>query len=186
MVLWIKRTFWGSPTLFNTEATRPNIHKTFRKISKKITPIDNLIVSFSGHGETEGSIGYWVPVEAKPEEEWTFFSTDEIRQRLNAINSFHTFLLIDACFSGSLFIRYKNVRPGYETRRSRLGLASSHSKERALDGNPGENSPFAQELIKALKANDKPLGVQQLASEVSDRVIQKWTDDRPPFMSDWV
>ncbi|MCB9287672.1 MAG: caspase family protein [Lewinellaceae bacterium] len=157
-------------TLYNAEATRAGIHAKLKALKKRVGSEDNLLLYFSGHGEVEAGIGYWVPVEALPANEWEFVSTSEIKARLDAINSFHTFVIVDACFSGSLFATYKSVRPGYEHKRSRWGLAASHSRERALDGQPGENSPFAEKLLKLLHDNAEDMGVQKLATEVIEAV----------------
>ena len=157
-------------TLFNSEATRSSISRTFQELKTKVKPQDNLVVYFSGHGETVDDIGYWVPVEAHPGADWEFLSTAEIKNRLDVVNSFHTFLVVDACFSGSLFTTYRSVNVGYESKRSRWGLAASHSRERALDGTPGENSPFAATLLRRLRENQSNLGVQKLAADIIDEV----------------
>ncbi|MCB9038088.1 MAG: caspase family protein [Lewinellaceae bacterium] len=157
-------------TLYNAEASRANIHSKLKTLRKRVRPEDNLILYFSGHGETEDDMGYWVPVEAHSTSEWEFVSTSEIRARLDVIHSFHTFVIVDACFSGALFSIYRSVRPGYENKRSRWGLAASHSRERALDGKPGENSPFAEILLKKLRSNNENIGVQKLATAVIEEV----------------
>ncbi len=119
----------------------------------------------------EDEVGYLVPVEGHPDQEWSFLSSAEIKSRLDVINSFHTFLIIDACFSGSFFLTYKSLKPGLASRPSRLGLASSHSKERALDGSPGENSPFARSLLRTLADSRSDLSVHDLAGKVIDEVL---------------
>ncbi len=137
----------------------------------KVKPNDNLVIYFSSHGETVDDVGYWIPVEAHPDRDDEFVSTYDLKSRLDAINSFHTFVIADACFSGSLFLSYKDLSAaGYETKRSRWGLAASHSRERALDGTPGENSPFAAKLLKNLRENRENLGVQKLAAAVIEEV----------------
>ncbi|MEZ4995133.1 MAG: caspase family protein [Saprospiraceae bacterium] len=158
-------------TLFNEKATRPNIHNQFKQLREWVGKGDNLLIYFSGHGQTEDDLGYWVPVNAHPEREWEFFSTDEIRRRLDAIKSFHTLVIVDACFSGSLFATYKSsLGRAYENKRSRLGLAASHSRERALDGRPGENSPFAENLLRRLRESQQAVAIQQLATDVIEAV----------------
>jgi len=164
-------------TLFNAKATRPNIHTQFKKLKDQVGPEDNLVLYFSGHGETEDNVGYWVPANARPGQEWEYFSTDEIKRRLDAINSFHTFVIVDACFSGSLFSTFKSAAAGYESKRSRWGLAASHSRERALDGTPGENSPFAATLLRQLKESRDDLAVQELAAAVI-RQVERATEGR--------
>lgn len=157
-------------SLYNADATKENIHIRLGELKKKIRPEDNLIIYFSGHGETKDQVGFWVPIEAHPDKDWEFISTHDIKSKLNVINSFHTFVIVDACFSGSLFVNYRSVKFGDETKKSRLGLSASHSGERALDGTPGQHSPFAQVLLKKLKENQENLSVNDLASEVIKEV----------------
>ena len=130
------------------------------------------MIYFSGHGETEDNVGYWTPANAHPGQEWGYVSTDDIRRRLDAIDSFHTFVIVDACFSGALFATYKSATPGYENKRSRWGLAASHSRERALDGTAGDNSPFAATLLRQLRSSPGHLPVQDLAAAVIRQVEQ--------------
>ncbi|MBK6619622.1 MAG: caspase family protein [Saprospirales bacterium] len=156
-------------TLINEEATRPNIHAYLKGLKDRVRPQDNVIIYFSGHGETEDNVGYWIPVEAHPAHEWEFVSTNDIKSRLDSINSFHTFVIVDACFSGALFSSYRSVKAGNENKRSRLGLAASHTKERALDGE-GENSPFSSHLLKMLWENTGALSAHKLAGEIIDEV----------------
>lgn len=167
-------------TLFNTEATRANIHASLKELKKRVTPEDSVLIYFSGHGETEDNVGYWIPVEAHPEREWEFVSTMDIKSRLNVINSFHTFVIVDACFSGSLFASYRSVKAGNENKRSRLGLAASHSKERALDGTAGENSPFSQNLLRQLKENTGILTAHKLAADLIQEVHERTQGKQTP------
>jgi sulfatase modifying factor 1 len=157
--------------LLNDDATRANILSRLRALKDLVQPTDNLVIYFSGHGVTVDDVGYWIPVEAHPDHDHEFVSTYDLKSRLDAINSFHTFVIADACFSGSLFITFKDLlAAGYETKRSRWGLAASHSRERALDGTPGENSPFAASLLKNLRENRDNLGIHKLAAAVIEEV----------------
>lgn len=171
-------------TLFNTEATRKNILKTFRDVQVRIQPQDNLVVYFSGHGDTLHQLGYWIPVEAKPGEEDEYISANEIVERLNAISSFHTFLIVDACFSGSLFQTTKNVsipKRSDEVYRSRWGLTASHSRELALDGTAGDNSPFAECLLMRLRQTPEALSVHDLSNFVINEVRRRTHDTQTPI-----
>ncbi|MCO6490320.1 MAG: caspase family protein [Phaeodactylibacter sp.] len=51
-------------TLFNAEATRPQILAGLKKLKSQVGPQDNLMIYFSGHGETEDNVGYWPPATA--------------------------------------------------------------------------------------------------------------------------
>lgn len=164
-------------TYFNEAATEKNITEILRNLRDKVKEEDSLVIYFSGHGEIDDDIGFWVPVEANVGEYHQFIHTDIIRRYLDKINSFHTFMIVDACFSGALFSTFRSTSYGYENRKSRWGLSASHSKERALDGQPGDNSPFAKSLLFELKNNKDSIGVQKLAANVIDRV-QRATQGR--------
>jgi hypothetical protein len=172
-LLWERYQFEEADTYFllNTAATRPNILNTIRDLRSKVKDTDSLVIYYSGHGQTVDDVGYWIPVDASADNEVDFVSTLELKPRLDAINSFHTFLIADACFSGSLFLAFKDVpMAAGENKRSRWGLAASHSREKALDGTPGENSPFAERLLKNLRNNTESLGIQKLAVRLIDEV----------------
>ena len=156
---------------YDTQATRAKVLRELKVLRHKVGKADSLIVYFSGHGEIEDDEGYWIPIEGKPGEDEDWIAASSIKRRLNQINSFHTLVIADACFAGSFFVSYKNAtRQLLHSRRSRLGLSASHSRERALDGQAGENSPFAKELLRALRYNQQPLPVDQLFTQVRDAV----------------
>jgi formylglycine-generating enzyme len=169
-------------TLYDKDATRKRALQELKNLRGKIGPADSLLVFFSGHGEVEDGQAYWVPADGKPGEEEDWISAFDIKQRLEAINSFHTLLIVDACFSGSFFRSFKaGTRELLGSRRSRLGMSASHSRERALDGRPGENSPFAQELLRALRHNPHPLPTDQLFVQVRDAVMQATEGQQTPI-----
>lgn len=172
-LLWERYQFEKADTYFllDGEATRRNILNTIRDLRTKVKETDSLVIYYSGHGQTVDDVGYWVPADAAADNEVDFVSTLELKPRLDAINSFHTFLIADACFSGSLFLSFKDTpMAAGENKRSRWGLAASHSREKALDGTPGENSPFAERLLKNLRNNTESLGIQKLAGRLIDEV----------------
>lgn len=167
--------------LYDDKATRRNILFELEAYSEKIGKTDNLIIYFSGHGELKNNIGFWIPFEAHPKYTADFITTHDITSRLNAVKSLHTLLIVDACFSGSIFLQHKTVTQLREYNKpSRLGWSSSHSRETALDGLPGDNSPFAAELIKELKRNTEPLSIAQLAERVKNGMENK-TKQMPIF-----
>ena len=98
-------------TLFNEEATEGNIFKAFRKLITQVTPKDNVIIYFSGHGEYDEVFdeGYWIPVNARLGAHEDFVPNSKIKNILEAIKSKHIFLIADSCFSGSLFTQFKST-----------------------------------------------------------------------------
>jgi hypothetical protein len=138
-------------------ATRNNIYKTLRSYIERVTPSDNLTIYFSGHGHFDELLneGYWIPVEAHLNAEGEYLPNSSILKIIENVNSQHTFLVADACFSGSLFGEQKRgYAENVEKYKSRWGLASGRL-ETVSDGAVGTNSPFATELLKYLKNNQK-------------------------------
>ena len=159
--------------LYNEAATRPLIFEAFRELIEGITPKDNLVIYYSGHGEYDKMLdeGYWIPVDAALGAVHDYIANDTIRRFIARINSHHTFLVSDSCFAGSLFSKgaSKNVSKRYEQDPSRWGLTAGRN-EIVSDGQPGMHSPFADALLYRLGNNAGDLGVQQLCSYVVEQV----------------
>lgn len=161
--------------LLDSAATRFNIFDALRKYIERITPKDNLMIYFSGHGYFDKllSEGYWIPIDAGEEAISDFIPNSQILRIIENINSQHTFLVADACFSGSLFA---STTRGYsehvEKYRSRWGLASGRL-EKVSDGEVGKNSPFAESFVQYLNSNkDSKVVVSDLVQHVKKKVSE--------------
>jgi hypothetical protein len=167
--------------LVDEQATRSNIYSTLRSYIEKVTPRDNLLIYYSGHGYFDKlmSEGYWVPVDGQSNDMSGFIANTQILKIIENINSQHTFLVADACFSGSLFA---STSRGYsdqvEKFKSRWGLASGRL-EVVSDGAKGDNSPFAESFIQFLSDNDQQkIPVSDLIQYVKKKVAEK-SDQTP-------
>ena len=168
--------------LKNEQATRANIYKGLRSLIEKVTPQDNLLIYFSGHGYFDGMLneGYWIPVDAKTGNSGEYLSNSDILKIIGSIDSQHTFLIADACFSGSLF---SDSKRGYaenvEKFRSRWGLASGRL-EAVSDGASGNNSPFASATLSFLnKCKKDKFAISELIQFVKVKVAE--TSNQTPL-----
>jgi hypothetical protein len=161
--------FSNVTVLRDEQATRSNIYKTLRNYISQVAATDNLVIYFSGHGHFDELLneGYWIPYEAHLNEEGDYLPNSSILKIIESINSQHTFLVADACFSGSLFGEQKRgYAENVEKYKSRWGLASGRL-ETVSDGAQGTNSPFATQVIKYLKENKKDkIAVSELIQAV--------------------
>jgi len=169
-------------SLYNEKATIQNIYGEMRSLVEKITPNDNLLIYYSGHGFYDPLLkeGYWIPVDAHKAADGEYLSNTSIMNLLGKINTRHTLLIADACFSGALF---QDAHRGYvenvEKTKSRWGLTSGRL-ENVSDGRVGGNSPFAEHLIKFLKDNDKnKFPISELVQEVKVNVAN--SSDQTPI-----
>ena len=146
--------------LYNSDASRKNILERLRLLRDKLTENDNLLIYYSGHGYYEGKTGYWVPAEGKGKETEDFISNYDITRYLQEMKARHILMIADACYSGSFLKSGErgNKEEKYMDKvkkfRSRMVLASGRI-EKVSDGRPGENSPFAQQVLKFFNSEQK-------------------------------
>jgi len=160
-------------TLFNEAATRDQIIDQLDALVEQVGAEDKLIIYYSGHGHlnTRTKLAYWIPQDARRNRTSGYIPNSTIRDYIKAINAFHTLLISDSCFSGTLFVRgaarSDAAADELERRRSRWGIVSGRHDEEVYDGEPGTNSPFAASILKVLQRNrhDK-LRVARLADQV--------------------
>jgi formylglycine-generating enzyme required for sulfatase activity/ribosomal protein L7/L12 len=158
--------------LYNEQATQDRILEEFKRLVKEVQPQDTVLIYFSGHGESDDILeeGFWIPVEAERGKENHYIRNSTIQKVLLKINSFHTFLIVDSCYSGTLFLdgKGKFVSDSYDF-PSRWGLTSGRNTI-VNDGKAGTNSPFAAALLDTLRRLDKPMNVSALCDIIKQTV----------------
>jgi tetratricopeptide (TPR) repeat protein len=67
--------------------------------------VKSLLIWYSGHGKFTGENGYWIPVDAKREDELSYFNVSDLRSRLQGYGAVvvHTLVVSDACETGPGF-----------------------------------------------------------------------------------
>ncbi len=160
--------------LFNKDATAEGIHDAFEGLLDVVQEQDNLIVYYAGHGEYQKRLnkGFWMPVETRGRAQ--YIANSEIVGYLNAINSRHTLLLCDSCFSGALLIEMeqaflqRNTGIGsYHEKPSRWAITSG-SREPVSDGQ--QHSPFAAALLEKLRDSPDDVDVLELGRYIMGKV----------------
>ncbi|MEO7048722.1 MAG: caspase family protein [Ferruginibacter sp.] len=161
--------------LYDEQATKDNIDSVFRYLINKLTPADNLLVYFAGHGVLDKQIneGYWIPVEARSHKPLDYLANGEIKKYLEAMNARHVAVFADACFSGGFFKtnRGETYAEKVDQLRSKW-LFCSGREEEVSDVMAGQqNSPFAYFLMKFLKEyKGNALTTSELAQQVKTAV----------------
>ncbi|MCB0589394.1 MAG: caspase family protein, partial [Phaeodactylibacter sp.] len=160
--------------LFDEEATREGIINALEAMVNGLDKENDLVIYYSGHGHLNEKTGkgFWIPVDAGPGSPADYIPNAQVKGYIEDIPAFHTFLISDSCFSGSLFVEGKmrstnEAMDDLDSRQSRWALCSGRHDEEVFDGKPGENSPFAQSILQELKqASSSELNVGRLINEV--------------------
>ena len=142
---------------------RADITKTLNALVKRLSPDDDLLIYYAGHGiEVEGD-GYWVPKDGQPEDDTNWIANDYITKKLKNIKATNVLLISDSCFSGTLSrgITFEtedvngaiadNRLQKLQDTKSRIVITSGNL-EPVLDGGGGQHSVFARAFIETLIA----------------------------------
>ena len=164
-VLTTEYTFEPQNVMFLKNATYLQTIDAFDALSNKLTENDNLLVFYAGHGwwDEDKELGYWLPTDAKQNSTGYWIRNSTISDYMGSINSKHTLLIADACFSGSIFktrAAFDDAGQGinslYEL-PSRTAMTSGNLKE------VPDKSVFLEYLVKRLDNNtEKYLSADQL------------------------
>jgi uncharacterized protein (TIGR02145 family) len=163
--------------LQDEKATRKNIFKSFKQlISSFKEEKKNLIILFTGHGWKSNLLNhfYWVPHDGIKNQEHSLISNNEIVTFLKVIDSLHSFLIVDSCFSGEFVYDVPEGKLNEETSGnsgSRWVLSSGRFK--VSDGERGGNSPFMSLAIEFLKNSTKNADIINLFNYINNISTQK-------------
>ena len=157
-------------------ATRREIIDAMVAMRKKITPNDNLLIFYAGHGyyDEVSDIGYWIPADGRDRSVSTadWFRNSALTDEINAIKSKHTLLIADACFSGGIFKTRKAFMDASLAINKLYELPSRKAMTSGALTEVPDRSAFIQYLIKRLESNtDKYLTSEQLFSSMRMAVI---------------
>ncbi|MCB2195854.1 MAG: caspase family protein [Bacteroidetes bacterium] len=167
-------TFDNENVTFLKSPTREEIISHLDHLNKVVTEDDNLLVFYAGHGywDNEDEAGYWLPSDAKKTNTANWMRNSTIRDYLRTVNTKHTLLIADACFSGGIFKSRKAFnyapKPIQElyVYPSRKAMTSGSLKE------VPDKSVFLLYLNKRLQENTRPyISAEELFSSFKNAVL---------------
>lgn len=100
----VLRERFGFNTNLLMNATRYDILSTLNRLRETLTPEDNLLIYYAGHGELDeaNKRGYWLPVDAEPGNSANWISNVSVSDILNALPAKHVMVVADSCYAGTL------------------------------------------------------------------------------------
>jgi Caspase domain len=162
-------------TLLSNPSRQEIISELYR-LRSAITPNDNLLIFFAGHGFWDEFIkqGYWWPKDAQASNPSFWLSNSDLREQIRGINSAHTLLISDACFSGGIF-RTRNANEIINSSLDIKVLYKTKSRRAITSGNLSsvpDQSVFFEYLTKKLVENESLfMPAQQLFFSLKTAVI---------------
>jgi len=192
------RSDYGFRITMLKDTNRAGTLDALDRLVEKLTPNDNLLIFYAGHGHLDSATGegYWLPVSASPRRRSEWISNSDISDTLRATVAKHVLVISDSCFSGTLS---RSVAAGLSVgrdedkrqyfsklakRKSRTAL-SSGGLEPVDDGGGSGHSVFAGALISALRRNNEPiLEAETLYTQIKRPVALNSSAIQKPQYSD--
>jgi len=192
----ILRTDYGFRVTMLRDTNRAGTLDALDQLVEKLTPSDNLLIFYAGHGHLDSATGegYWLPVTASPRRRSEWISNSDITDTLRATVARHVLVISDSCFSGTLSRSAsaglnvgKDKRNYYKKLASRISRTalSSGGLEPVDDGGGSGHSVFAGALINALRRNNEQiLEAESLYSQIKRPVALNSSAIQKPQYSD--
>ena len=143
-------------------------------MSKTVTENDNLLIFFAGHGYWDEKMkqGYWLPADASYDNSVDWIRNSTIQGYIGSINSKHTLLIADACFSGGIFKTRKAFNDASEGINKLYELSSRKAMTSGTLKEVPDESVFLKYLVKRLNENpEKYISAQDLFTSFRTAVL---------------
>ena len=182
-VLLEQYTFKKENIHFLKNPSRRDILKKLGEL-RSLDEDDNLLIYYAGHGywDEKAGQGYWLPRDARQDDDSDWISNSDIKVKIRSIETRHTLLISDACFSGGIFkTREAFIKPNISIQKvyempSRKALTSGNLKT------VPDKSVFVDYLVKRLRQNREPyLYSEKLYVNMKDAVTNNSPNNQTPL-----
>jgi uncharacterized lipoprotein YajG len=180
-------SLYGFQVTTLTDATRSELVSSLSGLRKTLSDSDNLLIYYAGHGwlDREVDEGYWLPIDARKEDEAQWVANATVTTILRGIRARHILVIADSCYSGTLTRGVKIIKRNPEhydelaEARSR-SVVTSGGLEPVADTGGGGHSVFAAAWINALEENRGTSDTFELFAKVR-RDVMLGSHQEPQF-----
>ena len=151
----------------------------------KANQVKSLLIWYAGHGKFINDVGYWIPVDAQRDDEFTYFNLNTLRASMETYLTYltHTLVITDACESGPSFyqamrseLKQRSCDDWQATQFKSSQVFSSAGYELAVD-----DSQFTRTFAAALQNNPNAcLPIEEIVQKVSAAVANS-NQQKPKF-----
>jgi len=167
-------TFDSENVKFLKNVVRKEIIIALDELSEIVTPSDNLLIFYAGHGywDDRKETGYWLPADAQQSNTANWLRNTTMQGYIDDINSKHTLLVTYACFGGSIFKTRKAFNDAPVGINKLYDLTSRKAMTSGTLREVPDKSVFVEFLIKRLQENqEKYLSSEQLFTSFRTAVL---------------
>jgi hypothetical protein len=142
-----------------TKAEMERYFKIELRDAVKQNQVRSLLIWYAGHGKLINDIGYWIPIDAKRDDEFTYFNINTLKSGLQEYNEsvVHTLIVSDATESGPGFytaMRSTNEVPACDNTLVTGSRSAQVFSSSGLEEVP-DNSKFTATFANTLLNNRK-------------------------------
>jgi hypothetical protein len=152
----------------------------------KSNRVNSLLVWYAGHGKFINESGYWIPVDAKRDDEFTYFNINNLKAGMQSYSKLitHTLVVTDACESGPSF--YQAMRSTPEDRSCNDWQATKFKSSQVFSSAgyelASDNSQFTKTFANTLSSNPNScIPIETIVSKVKTAVSKGGTKQKPKF-----
>lgn len=141
----------------------------------KSNQVKSLLIWYAGHGKFINDVGYWIPVDAQRDDEFTYFNLNTLRASMETYLTYltHTLVVTDACESGPSFyqamrseLKQRSCDDWQATQFKSSQVFSSAGYELAVD-----DSQFTRTFATSLQNNPNAcIPIEEIVEKVSAAV----------------
>jgi len=153
---------YGFKTKLLLDAKRDDIVDSLNEFRNQLKEDDNFLLYYAGHGEFDQKTGkaFWLPIDAKRDNDTKWIIVDTITTNLKRISSKHILVVADSCYSGtmtraaSVELKSPEIRNNYLNKmmdKTSRSLIASGGNEPVSDTGGNGHSIFAEVFITSLK-----------------------------------
>jgi hypothetical protein len=157
--------------LYNRDATKANILRTFGDLQKRLGIDDSLLIFYAGHGYYDNEVtqtGFWIPTDGGLDrhEQAHWIPNPQIRGMISNFKASHIFLISDSCFSGNILQSIRGTGPASldavtDTINDKQVIKTYNLTSRQVITSGAQefvpdNSEFTRQLIMTLEKNRQP------------------------------
>jgi hypothetical protein len=176
------------------DATRNDIVRALNRFRKKLRENDSFLIYYAGHGEFDKvtNKAYWLPVDARSDEDTHWIIVDTITSNIKRIPSKHILIIADSCYSGTFTRRAvtelasDQQRERYlnkmKAKRSRTLLASGGNEPVSDIGGQG-HSVFAEALLRGLAGgiDNREFSAEELYYQYIKEMVAGSSEQTPEY-----